>query len=134
MRADPELSGRLVHKIEQMIKLPERTALPEHWLDSPEASAIAQSLEPPSELATVALRRTLFLNWHRWNPEPRWEVNCGATANDQERPAWIIEIDAVTGTVLREELRRSGTGEHSWKMVSWRERIGAGPWQDILER
>jgi hypothetical protein len=132
MRADPKQSRRLVRNIEQAMNLPERTALPEHWLDSPQVSAIAESLQPP-ELATAAFGRALSLKWQRWNPEARWEVWCGATTNDRERPAWIIEIDAVRGTVLREELRRSGTGEHSWLMVSWRERIGAGPWRDFLD-
>jgi hypothetical protein len=133
MRTDPTVSERRLRKIEQMMNLPERTALPERWLDSPEVTAIAQSLEPPPELATVALRRTLFLYWQRTDPEARWRVYCSSTANDEERPAWAIEIDAVTGTVLREELRRRGTGEHSCLMLSWRERIAAGPWQDILE-
>jgi hypothetical protein len=133
LRADPEVSRRLVRNIEQMMKLPERTALPEHWLDTPEVSAIAKSLEPPPEMATLALGRTLFLKWQRWDPELRWEVYCGAAANDQERLLWVIEIDAVTGTVLRDELRRPGTGEHSCLMLPWRERIGAGPWQDILD-
>lgn len=133
IHADPKLSERFVRHVEQVMNLPERTALPEHWLDSPEVSAIAQSLEPPPELRTVALRRTLFLKWQRANPEARWEVNCLATANYQERPIWIIEIDAMMGSVLREELRRRGTGEYSYGMWPWRERIGAGPWQDILE-
>jgi hypothetical protein len=127
MRADPTISRWLVRRVEQTVNLPERTALPEHWLDSPDALAIARSLEPPPELGTVPSHTTagISLIWQRWNPEPRWEVSCGATVDDQERRVWFVEIDAVTGIVLREELSRRG-----WP---WRERIGAGRWQDIVE-
>jgi len=108
-------------------------ALPESWLDSSAVLRIARALEPPPELASETLSRCLHLHW-RVNPGgARWQVTVSATSHKHECPTWWIEINALTGAVVREQLDRRGAGESSWIMMPWRERLAGGQWQDIVK-
>lgn len=128
-RENPDYAD-LVKQIEADIAAPPLpTALPDQWLDSSQALAIARSIERPGELGAGALYYHLTLQWHP-GPVACWDV--GASADyTVSRVRWSVRLDAQTGKILREVMSKPGEGRESWEIRPWRERIDGGPWQDI---
>jgi hypothetical protein len=130
MLDDPELA-KAVKEIESGEAAPPMpTALPDQWLDSDKILAIADGLQPPDELGSISLIRSLSLECSR-DPPARWRVRSMAENRNINKLDWTIEFDAQTGKLLREVLSRPGKGRESWIIRPWRERTEGGSWRDL---
>jgi hypothetical protein len=128
-RADPDLK-EIVRQIEAAKSLPTLPmALPNQWLDSNDALAIAAEVQTPRELGEISANPVVALDRDR-DPPARWSILC-RSVDLTNRISWCIELDAQTGTLLREVLSKPGEGHESWIISPWRERIAGGAWKDL---
>ena len=138
MRSDPAFASMLddpefvkaVKEIESDAAAPLPTALPDQWLDSDKILALADGLQPPEEVGSIALIRFLSLECGQ-NPPARWSVKSIAENRNINKLDWTIEFDAETGKLLREVLSSPGKGRESCIIRPWRERIEGGSWRDL---
>ena len=116
-----EVSRELERMLEKPAQRP-RLELPQNWMDSLSIAEIVAALDPPQELPKPGA--SLFsLLWGAL-PEARWQVR-----RVDNRKHWVIEINAVTGEVLRQTV--GWTDENDNRIKPRRERIKGGPWHDL---
>jgi hypothetical protein len=94
--------------------------LPTNWIDSSRVAQIVQGIELPKEVKQPDA--TLFSLWG--TSEAFWKV-----FRSSNRISWQIEIDAVTGEVLRETV--GWCDEDDYIVKHRRGRLRGGAWRDL---
>jgi hypothetical protein len=97
-----------------------KPALPENWLDSARIAQIVMQLDPPKEVSKPNFK--ILSLWAK--PKAIWQVGLGSY-----RISWIIDIDALSGDVLREAVGWCDEGDYIVKQR--RERLRGAAWRDI---
>jgi hypothetical protein len=113
-----ESSGRMVFN---SFNGPPEAGLPTNWIDSSQAVEIVSLFEIPKELERADIRALVL---QRRTPGAIWKVWRG-----HYRISWSIEIDALTGEVLREAVGWADEGDNA--VYDRRERLRGGAWRDI---